>query len=304
MRHFFINQFSTQFSTQFLIQILAQAFRKIYKKSSLHFGVFLLLFFANPAWSWGPLGHQAICDAAWRGSSNDIKKELGAAAKRMGYKTFASGCLWADHIRSKKEYDYLKPLHYMNVPKDQLTIEKDPCGDEHFKKPSCVLSAITFYSKRWFNEQLSRRERDEALFLMSHFIGDIHQPLHVGFADDRGGTRKKITFEGRTLSLHQFWDSKVLTCGKSQSWRQLGQQLYVAHDNYLADAKIDVEKAIASKFLVEPSVWAQESYDLTRQIYQLLTNHADEYYCPLFNEAAIKRLELASVRLLAFLKHR
>ena len=143
MWHFLTNQF------------LPQVFNQAYKKNIQYICVFLLLFFvASPAWSWGPLGHQAICDAAWRSSSADIKKELGEAAKRMGYNTFASGCLWADHIRSKKRFDYLKPLHYMNVPKDQLTLNKDPCEDEHLKTPSCVLSAITFYAKRWSNQQL------------------------------------------------------------------------------------------------------------------------------------------------------
>jgi hypothetical protein len=286
--------------------VCSRIFRQVYTIISQRLSLFfLLMFVVIPAWSWGPLGHQAICDAAWRSSSETTKKTIASAAKRMGYKTFASGCLWADHIRSKKKYDYLKRLHYMNVPKTQSVLDKDPCGDSHLKTPSCVLSAITFYSKRWINPRLSRRERDEALLLMAHFIGDIHQPLHVGFAEDRGGTRKKIIFDGRILSLHRFWDSEVLSCASKQSWRQLGQQLFKTHRHYFADTQIATatqEAPNSNPLSSEPHVWAQESYDLTREIYQSLKTQSSGYYCSVFHNSAIKRLELASLRLVVALK--
>lgn len=281
-------------------QICCRAYKKLNQKVVL----FLLLFvLASPAWSWGPLGHQALCNAAWLSSSAAIKKTISSAAKRMNYNTFASACLWADHIRSKKKYDYIKRLHYMNVPKAHHQLSKSPCQDSHLKKPRCVLSAINFYSDRWRNEKLTRRERDEALLLMAHFIGDIHQPLHVGFADDRGGTRKQITFKGRSLSLHSFWDSKVLSCASRRSWRQLGRQLHESHDDYYNGAYRQTAK-VPSVLSLAPKVWAQESYDLTRQIYQTIKKQQPRYYCSAFHALAVKRLELASLRLAAMLKSR
>jgi hypothetical protein len=268
---------------------------------NLRFIFFLLmLIVVNPAWSWGSLGHRAICDAAWRGSSVATQKLLTSAAKRMGYSTFAGGCVWADHIRGQKKYDGIKRLHYMNVPKNSLILATDPCDDLYSKKPSCVFSAITFYAQRWVDSQLSRRERDEALLLMAHFIGDIHQPLHVGFADDRGGTRKKITFNGHTLSLHRFWDTEILSCVNKKSWSQLGLQLFHSHGHYDTSNKISPahQKTPGSNLLtLEPRLWAQESYNLTRKIYRLLTTKHSKYYCSMFYSAALQRLELASVRL-------
>lgn len=284
--------------------VYTQSCRQACKKISQKFCMLLLLFFvANPAWSWGPLGHQAICDAAWRSSSSATKKAISAAAKRLGYNTFASGCLWADHIRSKKKYNYIKPLHYMNVPKGQYKLGKNPCRDSHLKKPRCVLSAIKYYAERWRNEKLTRRERDEALLLMAHFIADIHQPLHVGFTDDRGGTRKQITFGGRSLSLHSFWDSKVLFCESRKSWRQLGHQLYASHDDYYNGAYKQTIKT-SNVLSQEPKVWAQESYELTLQIYQTIKKRPRSNYCSAFHASAIKRLELASLRLGGALKSR
>ncbi|MFT7490532.1 MAG: hypothetical protein ACI80S_000113 [Pseudohongiellaceae bacterium] len=280
--------------------------RQLQSIISQRLSVFLwLMLVVTPAWSWGPLGHQAICDGAWRASSAATKKVIAAAAKRMGYNTFASGCLWADHIRGQKKYNVIKRLHYMNVPKTQDLLDTDPCGDMHHKKPSCVFSAITFYSKRWHNLQLPRRERDEALLLMVHFIGDIHQPLHVGFADDRGGTRRPIVFDGRIVSLHRFWDTEVLSCSSRYSWRHLGLRLFNNHRHHLAASKIlssNQKTSYLHPSLLEIRVWAQESYDLTRKIYQLLKVQDSTDYCSMFHDAAIKRLELASLRLALALK--
>jgi hypothetical protein len=170
----------------------------------------------------------------------------------------------------------------------------------HYKKPSCIFSAITFYSKHWHNLQLPRRERDEALLLMAHFIGDIHQPLHVGFADDRGGTRRPIVFDGRIVSLHRFWDTEVLLCSSRRSWRHLGLRLFNNHRHHLATSKIvssTQKMSYLHPSLLEMRVWAQESYDLTRKIYQLLKVQGSTDYCSMFHDAAIKRLELASLRL-------
>jgi hypothetical protein len=44
-----------------------------------------------------------------------------------------------------------------------------------------------------------------------HFIGDIHQPLHVGFEGDQGGNTYTGTFEGTPdRKLHQVWDEDML----------------------------------------------------------------------------------------------
>jgi S1/P1 Nuclease len=41
-------------------------------------------------------------------------------------------------------------------------------------------------------------------------VGDLHLPLHVGFLDDLGGTKTKVTFQGKTQTLHELWDAGML----------------------------------------------------------------------------------------------
>lgn len=258
------------------------------KKATISATILVGCLVANPVWSWGSLGHRAICDVAWQASDAAIKDRLSASAKRMGYKTFATACLWPDHIRDQKRYDYLKPLHYMNVSRKRAAIPKDPCRDADLKRPRCVLSAIDYYKSRWRDSALSQRQRDEALLLVSHFIGDIHQPLHVSFRDDRGGTQKRVIFNGKVISLHRLWDSNLLRCKGNISWRRLGQSLYRQPRD---------QKALE----LSPLVWAQESYDITQVIYQNIKRPLPASYCSEFNHVAVERLAVAGLRLSATL---
>ena len=49
-----------------------------------------------------------------------------------------------------------------------------------------------------------------ALKYVVHFVGDVHQPLHAGFADDRGGNSHQLQAFGRGTNLHALWDTAML----------------------------------------------------------------------------------------------
>jgi S1/P1 Nuclease len=57
-------------------------------------------------------------------------------------------------------------------------------------------------------------EKQIALDYLVHLVGDLHQPLHVGFLDDIGGTKTKVTLEGKTQTLHELWDTGILETEK------------------------------------------------------------------------------------------
>lgn len=253
------------------------------------FALFLLLLPIHTANAWGALGHRVTCDLAWRVSSPIIKTQLAAAAKRMGYKTFAESCVWADRIKGQSKYDHLKTLHYMNVEKSATTVVSSSCFKQ--RAPRCVATAIDHYLSRLRKiKKLSQRERDEALLFVSHFVADIHQPLHVSYADDRGGTQRNVVFEGKLLSLHRLWDSELLYCqavnGKVVSWRNLGNQLF--------------KRQLASQYHqanVSVHVWANESLSITRQLYRVVEKRLPDTYCERYYPIATEQLELAGVRL-------
>lgn len=51
---------------------------------------------------------------------------------------------------------------------------------------------------------------DAAKFLI-HFMGDIHQPLHVGFLSNLGGNDITGTFLGNSTELHAVWDQGIIS---------------------------------------------------------------------------------------------
>jgi hypothetical protein len=277
-------------------------FPTTHKKLLINLFLLLLCLIFTKAHAWGPLGHKALCDAAWRLSSQEIKTTLAETAKRMGYKTFADSCVWADEIRGNMRYDWVKPLHYVNLPRSAKSTQNAFCQKVNFlssekDKPDCVITAIEYFLIRSRDVSLGQRQRDEALLLMSHFVGDLHQPLHVAYKDDRGGTGTKVIFNGKAQSLHYLWDNEILYCGYRGSWRTLGKSLF--RQRYKQKELDD-----GFELNLEIKRWADESLVLTRSIYANLEKRLPDTYCDLYHDLAIERLLLASHRLQSLLSRK
>jgi len=241
------------------------------------------------AMAWGSLGHQLICDIAWREMDKQTRHEVSSLIQGSRYGTFAQACNWPDHIRKDDSKDWLKPYHYINVPPGAEMVDEEYCAEQ-----GCVLSGIKRFT-RMFEYADSKQNKREALLLVSHLIGDIHQPMHVSYEHDLGGNRVQLTFEGDETSLHRLWDSDILRhrYGKRADWRALGKQL---HEQ--ARQTVSEQQLAAS-----PLQWANESYQVTKMIYDELPadgkaggEYAEKYY-PVIEQ----RLKLAGMRLAKYL---
>ena len=73
----------------------------------------------------------------------------------------------------------------------------------------CIVTAISNYTIRASDIELSVEERAEAIKFLIHLMGDIHNPLHVGFAEDRGGTQIHLS-EPLGETLHSVWDDVLV----------------------------------------------------------------------------------------------
>lgn len=49
-----------------------------------------------------------------------------------------------------------------------------------------------------------------ALRFLVHFVGDVHQPLHLTDRE-RGGNDDFVRFENRKINLHSLWDTALIT---------------------------------------------------------------------------------------------
>lgn len=69
-----------------------------------------------------------------------------------------------------------------------------------------------------------RDEKRIALRFVAHLVGDIHQPLHSGFAEDLGGNSVDVPFNGRKENLHALWDTGLVELEEGTTV-QVGREL-------------------------------------------------------------------------------
>lgn len=170
---------------------------------------------ARPALAWGPLGHGVIGNAAvveldpaprahvMEILQTDSADGLAAAVDEA--------CFWPDTVRDSPAWSWSGPLHYVNIPRYSAVYDRQrDCPDG-----MCVTEGILKYAAELGQPGLERERRWQAFAWLCHLLGELHQPLHAGFRDDRGGNRVSIEYRGERSNLHRFWDSMLVTARMS-----------------------------------------------------------------------------------------
>ena len=155
----------------------------------------------NVVFAWGFEGHQVVALIAETKLTPKARAEVGRLLALEPGQTLASVSTWADEHRNPATAAW----HYVNFPRDtcQYVAERD-CPDG-----KCVVGAI----ERQL-DLLKSSENDErrllALKYLVHLVADVHQPLHAGYSDDRGGNQYQLQAFMRGTNLHSFWDSGII----------------------------------------------------------------------------------------------
>jgi len=243
-----------------------------------------LLAAPNQVQAWSKYGHLTICDLAYRNLTPTSRQELtrlfnkdggGIKVPKKGntkarkYTSFNLGCLEEDERPRKNPSD-----HFLNVPRNLTKIDSDSC----YRKSSCILAGIERDLKILKDESNSNEDRVFALMAIGHWVGDIHQPLHVSFADDLGGNQIKVKLRGKCgthryrykpSKLHAVWDDCLLQAGLFEKVRQSpgfkkswGKRTitYRAVDYLVQTTSLEEEKKIVSG---TPIDWANQSLKVT-----------------------------------------
>ncbi len=163
--------------------------------------VLLLALVAQAAHAWGVLGHRVVAELAWA----QMTPPARAAASRLlalePGATLASVASWADENRD----DTTRPWHFVNFPRGTCTYDAArDCPDGQ-----CVIAAIE-RQMAVLASNAGDAQRLVALKFVVHLVADVHQPLHAGHADDRGGNRYQLQAFGSGTNLHALWDSGLL----------------------------------------------------------------------------------------------
>lgn len=164
----------------------------------------LLLASAAPAQAWDRDGHRAVCYVAWDQITAPARAQIFALLEISHEDQFADACAWADDI--VKERPRTASWHGLTIPRDARAIDLE----RDCKEPaSCVVAQIEKHAAV-LKSKAAKTERAEALKFLAHLVGDLHQPINIGFTEQRGGRQISGMFHGRPSNLHEVWDHGLL----------------------------------------------------------------------------------------------
>lgn len=195
---------------------------------------------------WGKTGHRVVGEIADQYLTNRAKRKI---AKILDHQSSAFVSTYGDEIKSDKRYKEFSAWHYVNMPFDQTyeASTKNKEGD--------LVSGIAYCQKIILDDNSSDDDKAFYLKMLIHLIGDLHQPLHVGLEEDRGGNDIKVQWNFKDTNLHSVWDSKMID-DYGMSYSELATNV-----NYLTKDQV---KAIQKGSIVD---WVNDSQQVVKKIY-------------------------------------
>jgi hypothetical protein len=173
--------------------------------------------------------------------------------KILGNESIAMASNWADFIKSDSTYQYVYNWHFIDVDsgvtKAQLRdhLQKDTVAD--------LFTKTNFLIRELKNKQLSMDKKRMYLKLLIHFVGDIHQPFHVGRQEDLGGNKIKLTWFSTPTNLHAIWDEQLI------NFQQLSYTEYAMAINHItAKRRLAWQKQPISEWIIESNQIAGRLY--------------------------------------------
>lgn len=173
-----------------------------------HFTLLLLIFAftlsinSTNVFAWGQTGHRAVAQVAENHLSKKAKKQLEMILGDSAYLPMVS--TWMDDIKSDKKYSFMYSWHYINIDEGETfeSIKRSSKGD--------IVKAIDDMTAILEDESASKKKKAMAIKVLTHLLGDLHQPFHVGHKSDLGGNKIKVTWFGDPSNIHRVWDSEML----------------------------------------------------------------------------------------------
>lgn len=154
-------------------------------------------------------------------------------------------------------------------------------------KDGDLVSGINYCIKIIKDEHSSLDDKSFYLKLLIHFIGDLHQPMHVGLVEDKGGNDFKLQWFNRDTNLHSVWDRELID-SYGMSYSELTDNADVLNKNQI--------KAIQEGSLID---WVNDTHKLTRHVYATVKPGENLRYSYSYNhfETVRSQLQKAGIRL-------
>jgi hypothetical protein len=157
---------------------------------------------------------------------------------------FSDACTWPDRPRQRASE------HFLNLPRDSDGLNSETCTGAS----ACVVTAIKKDFQILSSNNARQAQKLASLKFLGHWVGDIHQPLHVSCEDDRAEDDRAETaywWPGYVAPiLHSAWD----TCLELKAVREDVNEAATELMKTITPAGIE------SWTHSEPMDWANESF--------------------------------------------
>lgn len=200
------------------------------------------------AFAWGQKGHDVVSRIA----ENHLKPEVrDSVEKLLENHSLVYYANWLDNASHTPEYSYSSTWHYKNIDAGETyeSAPMNPDGD--------IIRAIRSQVGVIKSPASTRQEKNLALKMVIHLMGDLHQPMHMGHLSDRGGNSVMVKFFGKPVNLHSLWDDHLPEAAHKWSHTEWQQQL----DRLSPD---EIAEIIGTADIDD---WGKESYAEASRIY-------------------------------------
>ena len=229
--------------------------------------------------AWGSKGHQLVAEIAFKYLDDSTQKVVRHYLKRMSIEDAGT---WMDDMRSNNYYDYMKTWHYINIPKDSTY---KPLSEGNILT---VLNSIILEMKH--KEKLKDSQIKQDILMAFHLLGDLHQPLHNGYPDDRGGNSVPINAPSYSGNLHSYWDTEIIEQKKINI-----DSCTKFYSTYTPDQINDIQH-------IDLLSWMNESRSYLVEVYNFKDGKITKEYLDKNMVVVEKQLLLAGLRLASVLK--
>lgn len=222
---------------------------------------------------------------AWSQKGHDVtayiaEKHLNPAAKAavdslLEGKSMVYWANWLDNASHSMDYAYTKTWHYKNIDADT------PYEEAPLNEKGDVVRAINEQIAILSDSTSSFRDKNLALKILVHCMGDMHQPMHMGHLKDLGGNKTKLKFFDRDTNLHSIWDSSLVEYAHKWSYTEWQEQI---------DRATPEEEAVIVSGTVDD--WGKQSYGIAKDVYKYFQPGMKVMYDPIARWAPVIEQQL------------
>ena len=227
---------------------------------------------ALSAMAWGQKGHDVT---AYIAENHFTPATAAAVADLLDGMSPVYWANWLDNASHTPEYAYSKTWHYKNVDADKTywTQPELESGD--------IVKALRMNIATLANPDKSREDKQLAMKMVVHLMGDLHQPMHMGHSTDRGGNNVKVKYFGRDANLHGIWDTNLVESAHKWGYTEWQQQI---------DRVPEEEEVVIIGGNIDD--WGQQTVAQCRKIYNTMPANASFSYDEVAEAAPVIEAQL------------